>query len=395
MPVQQIKVHCDEAELVLFRTQFTTMKSDAFRDYGHLTKLTIYVTCLEKLQANSFIGLNTLTSLEFSEGSKLTHIESRAFEGLHMLNILEFNETEIQFQNISEDAFNGLDKLETLSFFFKYIDAPTLAILPEKFIFARLPNLITLSLSCLEISCIYGDFFLGLANLKHLELYGNVFTTIELNAFRGLDKLEKFSSDCGSLDTINFGCFEKLPQLKALSLDSNGGINKLINKSSSVGDFAMLESINLEGNALSVLEVGSFSNMSNLTTLILSENSLSHLDSDLFKPLVRLTKLSLDRNKLTNIHADTFKWLSSLESLMLSCNRISCIEPCVFASLANLNELYLDNNKLTKLLAGTFTGLSNLKTLHLAQNPITFIETGSIDNELLLGSFIKYIYNKK
>ena len=387
-PVQHISVHSDNSKLTLINNAFTAMKSDAFQDFGHLTELTIENTFLEKVPAYGFNGLSALTSLSICCSPNLTHIESCAFEGLHTLNELRFNGVGIELQNISADVLKGMDKLELLSFSSGYFDrdVPTMAIQPEKRIFTHLPNLVKLDLSEISIPCVYDDFFLGLTGLESLFFHEINWDTIELNALRGLDNLEDFCAISSPIDTIDFGCFKKLQKLKSFCFRESC-IYKVINESK-VGDFAMLDTLSMLGNRLSVLEVGSFRNMSNLTTLILCFNKINHIDPDLFKSLVRLTDLNLKANRLTNIRADMFKWLSSLESLDLSQNEISCIEPGVCSPLTNLIKLNLKCNKLTEIRTGTFFRLPKLKWINLSKNTIISIETDSIDNELLENSEI-------
>ena len=113
------------------------------------------------------------------------------------------------------------------------------------------------------------------------------------------------------------------------------------------GDFAgltMLETLNLSGNGLTMLDANIFNSLATLTTLNLRENALGTLDADIFASLTMLQTLNLSDNNLTELDADVFDGLGMLQMLDLSNNALEELPDGIFSGLGMLQGVDVSGN---------------------------------------------------
>ena len=96
---------------------------------------------------------------------------------------------------------------------------------------------------------------------------------------------------------------------------------------------------------------GTFSELSQLTSLVLFENHLSILDKGVFTGLNLLTSLDLSNNQLSMLSEDMFSDLSQLQSLFLNGNYLNttAIINSSFSMLPTLTELDITLNQISYL----------------------------------------------
>ncbi len=134
--------------------------------------------------------------------------------------------------------------------------------------------------------------------------------------------------------------------------------------------------LNLNGNDLTTLPEGVFSQCDSLKTLHLEDNRLATLPSGIFAGLINLQELYLIGNQLVTLPAGIFGGLTNLQELWLNDNQLTNLSPSVFAGLTNLQHLLLNRNQLATLPPGIFAGLTNLKNLWLNSNQFATLPDG-------------------
>ena len=238
--------------------------------------------------------------------------------GLTSLDIILNNIT-----SLNNSPFMGLHDLKVLN-----IGSNKIATL-TKDVFWGLDNLQELRLNDNKIKHIHRDSFQGLVQLQILDLgKPNSIEILPDDVFQGLSNLEKLFLRYNQLHTLYVGIFHGLVNLKVLNLFDNklkalplGLLSGLSNLSEIYFDFNMIESVPL----------GLFSDQQNLSNGInLGTNSLKEVPLGLFSGLHKLWWLVLEHNQLSTLHEHTFQDLHSLRHLLLTGNNFSTIHPQIF-----------------------------------------------------------------
>jgi len=188
----------------------------------------------------------------------------------------------------------------------------------ERKTFSDLPNLKHLNLSHNEISQLQGDTFEDLSHLKQLSLSHNYLSKIEKEVFSHLTSLEILILDQNLLEDIN-GVFMVLVSLKYISLVNNNV------KWFDVAFFPKsVHMINIGHN--SIEEIGNYYKMFedfSLSSLDVSHNNIGRLEAQIF--VESLQEINLEGNKISKIAAGTFSDLSSLRSVNLRNNLLRTV----------------------------------------------------------------------
>ncbi|KAJ8046911.1 Leucine-rich repeat-containing protein 4 [Holothuria leucospilota] len=215
------------------------------------------------------------------------------------------------------------------------------------FAFSDLPNLVSIQLVSCAISFIHPNAFMGLSQLRNLdlrsnllehlpngtlqgltamtelELQGNNIETIAPSAFQGLANMNKVYFDGNQISNLSFGTFSENPNLEVLSLR--------FCKIKDVGHIKLaglenLKELDLSGNAIMQLTGNSFDMLPSLVTLHLSNMfpKLSEIDVNAFRGLTSLKTLDISDNSLRYFGASHVNTLNSLEVLNMKNNPWIC-----------------------------------------------------------------------
>ncbi|RWR73556.1 putative LRR receptor-like serine/threonine-protein kinase [Cinnamomum micranthum f. kanehirae] len=226
-----------------------------------------------------------------------------------------------------------------------------------------------LDLSQNNLSGLFGSALPGLKQLWLLDLRSNHLTDdgispwisnltslnilyLENNTLKGSDNMRGL---CG------------LSALTSLSLNDN----YLSSLPICMGNFSLLENLNVSGNNLSSLFGNSIPGLKQLQELLLESNQLTDEDiSPWISNLTSLTGLYLGNNKLKG--SDTmrgFCTLRNLRDLDIRGNSIGgSIDPC-FGNMQNLAYLNLHRNQLKGTIPSSiFSNLTMLVTISISQN---------------------------
>uniref|UniRef100_A0A8C6XB33 Ig-like domain-containing protein n=1 Tax=Naja naja TaxID=35670 RepID=A0A8C6XB33_NAJNA len=236
--------------LYLEENQVEELSNHCLSDLTSLEELYINHNCISSIEPLAFTGLTSLLRLHLN-ANRLHAIDHRWFLPLHNLEILMIGENPIsrlvlagmQLTEIPADAFQGLDYLESLSFYDNHLSyVPTKALR-------------------------------GLPLLKFLDLNKNPITEIQPGDFKDMLHLEELSlNGMEELTGIHKGSFENLPELAKLELCNNPH--------------------------LSYLHPAAFRGVPALRTLLISNTALGFLPLGLRDALPALAELSVYGNPL-------------------------------------------------------------------------------------------------
>ena len=131
-----------------------------------------------------------------------------------------------------------------------------------------------------------------------------------------------------------------------------------------------MSSLNLGGNLLTLVPVGTFLNMASLTELILSVNSLSSMPPIPPEVAGNLVTLNLAENSIPTIPDDYFILFENLDELDLSRNSLTQLGEFSLTGLARLTSLVLTSNNLAFIHRDVFKDTTMLQTFS-ASGPST------------------------
>ncbi|KAM4817925.1 toll-like receptor 8 [Thomomys bottae] len=316
-----------------------TITDGAFRNLRNLRELLLEDNQLDKIPADLPESLrdlsliqNNIISITKNNTLSLKHLES-LYLGWNCYFVC--NET----FNVENGTFEGLTNLKVLSLSFN-----TLIHVPPK-----LPSSLTkLFLSNTKIKTIHQDDFIGLRNLKLLDLSGNCprcfnapfpCTPCEGNAsiqihpyaFRNLNQLRYLNLSSTSLREVPSSWFDNMIHLKELHLEFNFLVQEIAS-GAFLTKLPSLEILDLSFNYVQTKYVKNinispnFSSLRSLKALHLRGYVFQELKQEHFKPLMDLQYLqtiNLGINFIKQIDFSLFKHFPSLKIINLSENRIS------------------------------------------------------------------------
>uniref|UniRef100_A0A671MVJ5 Toll-like receptor 3 n=1 Tax=Sinocyclocheilus anshuiensis TaxID=1608454 RepID=A0A671MVJ5_9TELE len=232
--------------------------------------------------------------------------------------------------------------------------------------FQWFPRLESLSLEHNSLKHLTKDTFLGLGNLRQLNLQ----KALIKSHTSSLPVIEDFSF----LHLITEHIFSGLLHLKTLDLSwSITGLKTVTNTTfASLQESPHLQTLNLTAIGINKLAPGAFSDFGSLTTLLLGHNFINQqLKGDELEGLSNIKEIDMSINQqcisLTNtsfIHVPTLRTLKLGRALKGTLD----MEPSPFKPLVNLTILDLSNNNIANINAGFLKGLYHLKVLKMQHN---------------------------
>uniref|UniRef100_A0A452V8G1 Slit homolog 1 protein n=1 Tax=Ursus maritimus TaxID=29073 RepID=A0A452V8G1_URSMA len=274
-----------------------------------------------------FKKLTHLKKINLSN-NKVSEIEDGAFEGA--ASVSELHLTANQLESIRGGMFRGLDGLRTLM------------------------------LRNNRISCIHNDSFTGLRNVRLLSLYDNQIAAISPGAF---DTLQPASVP-GLCHLSQAGGLGTLLNHSALSCQEEGGC---LPRPQCPQECACLDTVvRCSNKHLQVLPKGI---PKNVTELYLDGNQFTLVPGQL-STFKYLQLVDLSNNKISSLSNSSFTNMSQLTTLILSYNALQCIPPLAFQGLRSLRLLSLHGNDISSLREGIFTDATSLSHLAIGANPL-------------------------
>ncbi|XP_030282688.1 slit homolog 1b [Sparus aurata] len=313
----------------------------AFKGLSQLKKINLSNNKISEIEDGAFEGASAAAELHLT-ANHLESVRGSMFRGMEGLRMLMLRNNKISC--IHNGSFTGLTNVRLLSLY----DNQLSTILPGAF--DTLPNLSTLNLLANPFNCDCRLSWFGAWLRSRRIVTGNPrcqgpaflreipLQDVAVPDFRCEDGsvLEDSScslgpqcpSQCTCMDSV-VRCSNK--HLQALPRGLPRNVTELYldgNQFTSVpkelATFKFLQLVDLSNNKISSLSDDSFSNMSQLTTLILSYNSLRCIPPLALGGLRSLRLLSLHGNDISELQQGIFSDVASLSHLAIGANPLYC-----------------------------------------------------------------------
>uniref|UniRef100_A0A6I8QKJ8 Slit guidance ligand 1 n=1 Tax=Xenopus tropicalis TaxID=8364 RepID=A0A6I8QKJ8_XENTR len=328
------------AELRLNNNEIATLEATGlFRKLPHLKKINLSNNKISEIEDAAFEGAASVSELHLT-ANHLESVRSGMFRGLEGLRTLMLRNNRVSC--VHNDSFTGLRNVRLLSLYDNQISTIT----PGAF--DTLQSLSTLNLLANPFNCNCQLAWLGDWLRKRKIVTGNPrcqnpdflrqipLQDVAFPDFRCEDGQEELScapqpqcpQECTCLDTV-VRCSNKhllsLPKgipknVTELYLDGN----QFTMVPGQLSSFKYLQLVDLSNNKISSLSNSSFTNMSQLTTLILSYNSLQCIPPLAFEGLRSLRLLSVHGNDISSLPEGIFSDVTSLSHLAIGANPLYC-----------------------------------------------------------------------
>ncbi|XP_051778405.1 slit homolog 1a isoform X1 [Erpetoichthys calabaricus] len=299
----------------LSNNKISEIEDGAFEGAISVNELHLTANQLDSVRSGMFRGLDGLRTLML-RNNRINCIHNNSFTGLRNVRLLSLYDN--QLTTITPGAFDTLQSLSTLNLLANpFICDCRLAWLGD---WLRTRKIVTGNPRCQRP-----------AFLKEIPLQDVAFLD-----FRCEDGHEELScvprpqcpSECTCLDTV-VRCSNK--HLRAMPKGIPKNVTELYldgNQFNAVpaelSTFKFLQLVDLSNNKINSLTNSSFTNMSQLTTLILSYNSLRCIPALAFKGLRSLRLLSLHGNEVSELPEGIFSDVAALSHLAIGANPLYC-----------------------------------------------------------------------
>ncbi|AWP05133.1 putative slit -like 1 protein-like [Scophthalmus maximus] len=313
----------------------------AFKGLSQLKKINLSNNKISDIEDGAFDGASSVVELHLT-ANHLESVRGSMLKGMEGLRMLMLRNNRISC--IHNGSFSGLTNVRLLSLY----DNQLSTILPGAF--DTLPNLSTLNLLANPFNCDcrlswFGAWLRsrrivtgnprcqGPAFLREIPLQDVAVPDFRCEDGSVLDDNRcapgpQCPNQCTCMDTV-VRCSNKhlqglprgLPRnVTELYLDGN----QFTSVPKDLASFKYLQLVDLSNNKISSLSDDSFSNMSQLTTLILSYNSLRCIPPLALGGLRSLRLLSLHGNDISELQQGIFSDVASLSHLAIGANPLYC-----------------------------------------------------------------------
>lgn len=244
----------------------------------------------------------------------------------------------------------------------------------------RLPHLTTLKLDYNRIAALSGDILRSIAErVTSLDISKNVVRELPPDTFQYFQHLQHLDLRRNLISTINKEAFNGLEEtLLTLKLSQNR-IASIVEQPLSL---LKLQTLDLSDNYLNEFNRNAFSLLPELEHLNISGNPLTNVHPSLLHKLIKLKTIDMTRTKLKLLTVDFFIKSPDIENVYLNDNDLTEIVDSSFMNLKNLTVVDLSNNKINNIKTGSFVNVMNIKKLLLNGNQLTsfkgeFFNTGT------------------
>lgn len=127
--------------------------------------------------------------------------------------------------------------------------------------------------------------------------------------------------------------------------------------------------VSLSANKITLIPLGSFDNVTLVTSLWMAHNEIISIEQGALTPLVHLRNLDISHNKIVDFPWEDLENLTALHLLKMNNNEMSHLPRNALNNLKELRSLRLNDNKFITIVEGTFDGLLSLSHLQIYRNP--------------------------
>ncbi|XP_070766217.1 immunoglobulin superfamily containing leucine-rich repeat protein 2-like [Enoplosus armatus] len=135
--------------------------------------------------------------------------------------------------------------------------------------------------------------------------------------------------------------------------------------------------VSLSANKITLIPLGSFDNVTRVTSLWMAHNQIVSIEQGTLAPLVHLRNFDISHNKIEDFPWEDLQNLTDLQLLKMNNNKMVHLPRDALSNLKDLRSLRLNDNKFITIAEGTFEGLVSLSHLQIYKNP--FACTCSLD----------------
>ncbi|XP_012679858.1 leucine-rich repeat neuronal protein 3 [Clupea harengus] len=287
---QPLEYLANVTEIDLSQNNLTSVADVDLGRLSQLLSLHLEENWIRLLPDDALSHLPSLQELYLNH-NLISSISPAAFRGLRGLLRLHLNSN--QLQTISYEWFEYTPSLEILM-----IGENPVITIPD-LTFRSLRNLRSLVLTRMNLSQLLDDALSGLDNLESISFYDNTFPEVPHGALRHLKNLKFLDLNKNPIGRIQRGDFLDMPHLKELGINS------------------MPELVSIDSFALD--------NLPELTKIEATNNpKLSYIHPTAFHKLPRLETLMLNGNALSALHRVTVESLPNLREVSMHSNPIRC-----------------------------------------------------------------------
>lgn len=279
------------------------------------------------------------------------------------------------FSQIEDDAFEGLDNLESLS-----LKDNNILLIPASAL-GRLPRLTSLQLDYNRVTALSGDILRSIADhVTKLVIARNVVRELPSGTFQHFQQLQELDLTRNLLTTLNSDIFSGLENtLISLKLSQN----RISSLAGPPLDLVKLRELDLSRNQLKELPKNAFKSLASLEHLNISRNVyLTGIPVELLHKLAKLKVLDINYCSLQRLSPDFLSQSPKIEEFYASDNELTEIPNGAFANLHNLTIVDLSYNRIDNIRSGAFVNIMNIRQLLLKGNTLTsfkgeFFNTGT------------------
>ncbi|XP_060915330.1 immunoglobulin superfamily containing leucine-rich repeat protein 2-like [Labrus mixtus] len=133
----------------------------------------------------------------------------------------------------------------------------------------------------------------------------------------------------------------------------------------------IITTVSLSANKISLIPLGSFDNVTHVTSLWMAHNEIVTIEQGTLTPLVHLRNLDVSHNKIVDFPWEDLQNLTSLHLLKMNNNEMFHLPRDAFSNLKELRSLRINDNRFTTIAEGTFDSLMYLSHLQIFKNPFS------------------------
>ncbi|CAJ0951102.1 unnamed protein product, partial [Mesorhabditis belari] len=350
----------------------------AMGELRELTHLNLCGNKLNKIENFAILGSKrTLLELRLAY-NHLREVPTDVLTGMERLQQLDLSKNKIE--TLEKLAFGTFDGTGT-SLMFLNLAGNQIKVINDPAVFLYMSSLAYLDLSLNQIKLIGEQAFDKLPALETLFLQNNKLTTFPVNALAKMQKLRNLVLDGNHLTTLPDYFLGQLIKIERFSMSRND-LSIVGEKTFHPSSNRELKLINLENNAIIILQSRAFAQLENLQQILLSGNRLQALESFSFVDMRNLKQIDLTGNQIVVISSYTFVNLPQLERLSLSHNYIDNMERDIFSKVPKIEYLDLSHNKLKRLTCDQLSHINTIHHLNIARNELNSIDLTCVKRSL-------------
>lgn len=139
--------------------------------------------------------------------------------------------------------------------------------------------------------------------------------------------------------------------------------------------------LNLQHNAINLIETGAFDDMPELQVLELDFNAIKEIDPHWFSGSPKVRRLTMAENQLRDIPEAAFQNMGeNVVDIWIQNNKITTVHPNAFEGIRKANHLWFYDNKIEELDDDLFAGVQRIDHLSFGGNRLRCLSDKFLEN---------------